>query len=75
MAFPIVGPSVAAPTHAAFGHLGKQALHEIQPTSASGREVDVIAGVPRQLHAHFADLVGAPSDRQELLEQQATTRR
>ena len=35
--------SMAAPSHAAFGHLGEQALHEIQPTSARGREVDVIA--------------------------------
>ena len=50
---------MATPSHAAFGHLGKQALNQIQPASARGREMDMIAGMARQPSADFADLVGA----------------
>ncbi len=36
---------MAAPPHAAFGHFGEQPLNQIQPTSARGREMDVVTGM------------------------------
>src|SRR5688572_4593076 len=44
---------------ASFGHFCKQSFHQVEPTTAGRREVDVIARMPRQPVSHFADFMGA----------------
>ena len=51
--------SVTATTDASFRYLSEQPLHQIQPTPASRREMNVIPRVPRQPAAQFGDLTGA----------------
>ena len=51
--------SVTAPTDASFRHLPEQPLHQVQPTPAGRREMNVIPRVPRQPAAHFGDLMRA----------------
>src|SRR5512133_4348143 len=45
--------------HASFRHLCEQSFHQVQPTAARWREVDVIARVTRQPRSHLADPVRA----------------
>ena len=48
---------VAAAPDAPLGHFCEQPFYEIEPASAGGREVHVIARMPRQPGLHFADLM------------------
>src|SRR5262249_35410109 len=50
---------VAAAPDTTFGHLGEQAFHEVQPTSAGGCEVNVIARMACQPVPDLFDLVCA----------------
>ena len=51
--------SVTSSTNASFGHLGEQSFHQVQPTPAGWREMNVIPRMPRQPTAHFGDFVRA----------------
>lgn len=48
---------VAPAPNTALGNFGEQAFDQVQPASAGGREVHVIARMPRQPGLHFADLM------------------
>src|SRR5579863_10726586 len=50
--------SVTAAPDAALGHFCEESLHQVQPTSAGRREVNVIARVSRQPVSNLGDLVG-----------------
>ena len=51
--------SVTASTDTALGHLGEQSFYEVQPASASGCEVNVVARVSRQPLLDFAHFMRA----------------
>ncbi len=49
---------LAPASNTALSYVGEQAFHQVRPASAGGREVHVIARMPRQPSLLFANLVG-----------------